>query len=74
VRAMVSAENRPFITALGDEAALAEALATLAGNADLRGAVGAANRALAVAQYDEAGMVERYRAIYGAACGLDRFG
>ena len=74
VRAMVSAENRPFITALGDEAALAEALVKLAGDADLRGAVGAANRALAVAKYDEASMVERYRAIYGAACGLDRFG
>ena len=73
VRSMVSAENRGFVTRLGDEEAFAEALLVLTGDADLRAAVGEANRALAVARYDEASMVERYQAIYGAACGRDRF-
>jgi len=73
VAAMVAAENRPFIVPPGDDAVLGQALEALARDPALRAGVGAANRALAVAEYDEATMVERYRAIYGAAMGLARF-
>lgn len=73
VAAMVAAENRPFIVPSGDDAALGQALEALARDPALRATIGAANRARAVAEYDEATMVERYRTIYGAAMGLARF-
>lgn len=73
VAAMVAAENRPFIVPSGDDAALGQALEALARDPALRATIGAANRARAVAEYDEATMVERYRTIYGAARGLARF-
>lgn len=73
VASMLAAENRPFIAPAGDEAGFAAHMAHLAGDADLRRTVGAANRALAVAEYDEGGMVERYRALYARAMGRNSF-
>ncbi|MBC2670413.1 glycosyltransferase family 4 protein [Novosphingobium piscinae] len=73
VAGMVAAENRPFVVDPGNEAALAAALATLAADAPRREAIGRANRARAVADYDEAAMVAAYRAVYGAALGTGRF-
>lgn len=69
VAGMVSTENRGYITAAGDEPALAEALLALAGDQDLRTRVGMANRALAQASYDENTMISAYRAVYGEALG-----
>ena len=67
VAAMAAADNVPFLRTPGDEAGLAAAIAALARDADLRKAVGAANRARATAEYDEQTMVDRYRALYSAA-------
>ena len=67
VRAMVSVENQPFI--VSGEEALAQALATLAGDEALRVRIGAANRARARAEYDVTTMVAAYRAIYAGAMG-----
>lgn len=67
VATMVSKENRPFIVQVSDEAAFSQALRTLVGDPSLCGQIGAANRALAVANYDEAAMIARYAALYGLA-------
>ncbi len=68
VAAMVARENRPLITPAGDEGALAGALARLIADAELRRAVGQANRTTAMERYDETDMIARYRALYlGAA-------
>jgi glycosyltransferase involved in cell wall biosynthesis len=69
IAAMVAEANQPFITPPGDEAALAAALARLAGDAALRQSAGAANRAKASAEFDERAMVAAYQALYGAAIG-----
>lgn len=66
---MVSEPNRRFITAPGDERALAGAIRALMADADLRASVGAANQARALAQYDEAKMIAAYRALYEQALG-----
>lgn len=66
---MVAEANRPLIAPAGDEAALSAALAGLAGDPALRAEIGAANRALALARYDSARMIESYRAVYGAVIG-----
>lgn len=68
---MVASENRPFITAVGDEAALAQALRTLADDPAMRTAIGAVNREKARKAYDEAHMIDRYRRLYWAAMGRD---
>jgi glycosyltransferase involved in cell wall biosynthesis len=73
VAAMVSVENRSYVTPTGDEAALAWALAELAADEALRRAVGKANRTRAEAQYDENTMISAYAEVYGAAMGLSRF-
>ncbi|AIT06182.1 glycosyl transferase family 1 [Sphingomonas taxi] len=65
---MVAAENAPFVTG-GDEVLLRDALQTLVSDAALRSRVGAANRAKARAAFDEATMIARYKALYGAAMG-----
>ncbi|MGH6631828.1 MAG: glycosyltransferase family 4 protein, partial [Sphingopyxis sp.] len=65
VAAMVSDENRRFIAA--DEAAFRGALTELAGNADLRADVGAANRRVAAERFDESTMVAGYENLYGRA-------
>jgi glycosyltransferase involved in cell wall biosynthesis len=72
VKAMVALENQPFIAGAGDDA-LAQSLATLAGDEALRIRIGAANRARARAEYDQATMVDAYRATYAAAMGKTAF-
>jgi L-malate glycosyltransferase len=67
VRNIVTAENRPFIVPKEDEAALGTAIATLANDAALRKSIGAANQKLAVSDYGETQMFNRYRALYGNA-------
>ena len=69
VAAMVASENGPMLSAPGDEAGLANALRTLAGDPALRKRIGDANRAKAAAEYDEKRMIERYRALYGGLTG-----
>lgn len=73
VAGMVSAPNRRFITPAGDEAALAGALAELAADEGLRTAIGEANRALALAEYDEGAMIRAYADTYARALGADNF-
>ena len=73
VAAMIAPDNARFIAAPGDEPGLAAALAALAADPPLRARVGAANRARALAEYDEAAMLAAYRAAYGAALGLPSF-
>jgi glycosyltransferase involved in cell wall biosynthesis len=73
VAAMVSAQNRPLICAPGDDAALAQTLAQLAGDEKLRASVGAANRAHALAHYDEQAMIAAYRRVYAGALGWPQF-
>lgn len=73
IAAMVADPNRPFITPPGDPAALAAAIERLSGDADLRAAVGRANRVRAEAEYGEAAMIEAYRAAYARALGRDGF-
>ena len=70
VAAMVASENGPLLSPPGDEAGLAYAIHTLAADPALRRRVGHANRARAVAEYDEQRMIERYRALYGGLAGL----
>lgn len=64
VAAMVAPDNRRFVTARGDAAALAGSLATLAADADLRRALGAANRAHVRAHYAHDRMVAAYAALF----------
>lgn len=67
VAQMVSLENRHFVTPTGDEAGLARSIAALAADPELRAKIGAANRAHAIAQYDEAAMIAAYRSLYVGA-------
>lgn len=69
VAAMVASENGPHLTAPGDEAALGAALVGLATDPAARAAIGAANRARAMAEYDEAAMLAAYRKVYAGAMG-----
>ena len=66
---IVADDNRPLIVAPEDEAAFAAALASLADQPNLRRAIGAANRARAAAEYDEAAMIAAYARLYGDAVG-----
>src|SRR6478735_6176344 len=72
VAAMVASENGPLLSAPGDETGLAHALHTLAADPALRKRIGEANRAKAVAEYDEKRMIERYRALYAGLAGRRR--
>jgi L-malate glycosyltransferase len=69
IAAMVASANGPFLVAPGDEAALAEAIAKLACSPRERKRIGEANRAKARAEFDEAAMIERYRALYWGLMG-----
>ena len=69
VPAMVAAENQPFIAAGRSEVNLRDCLQSLMLNEDLRRRVGAANQAKARAEFDEAVMIGRYRALYEGAMG-----
>ncbi len=64
VAAIVAAENRAFITPLGDDNAFALALTHLIQNSDARSTLGAANRRKAKKEYDAAKMIERHRVLY----------
>ena len=66
---IVSAANRPWIVAPGDEAALAAALGAALRDAPARAAVGAANQARARAEFSLRAMVAAYARVYGAAMG-----
>ena len=70
---MVAEPNRRFLTPIGDDAALAAALADLAADAQTRAVIGAANRSKAEAEYDEATMVATYARIYAGAMGKVKF-
>ena len=70
IASIVARENIDYITRPGDTAALGRALDELAGDPEGRAEIGAANRAKARAQFDEARMVERYRTLYASV--LDR--
>lgn len=67
VRNIVARENLPFIVPRGDDAALTDAIRTLAADRTLRETIGEANRFVACSQYDEATMFARYRQLYGSA-------
>jgi glycosyltransferase involved in cell wall biosynthesis len=64
VAKMVAAENAPYIAAHQGEIWLRDAIQPLVADADLRARVGAANRAKATAEFDEATMIGRYRSLY----------
>jgi glycosyltransferase involved in cell wall biosynthesis len=63
---MVSDANRPFVTAV-DDTAFASALARMCAEPQTRQLLGAANRAKALAEYDERAMIARYRTLYDDA-------
>jgi glycosyltransferase involved in cell wall biosynthesis len=67
VAEMVSPENRPYVVA--GEDAFAAAVAALASDADLRTALGTANRERARSAFDEKAMIAAYRRLYGSALG-----
>jgi glycosyltransferase involved in cell wall biosynthesis len=69
ISSMLPPDNRPLVVAREDEAAFAAALDSLAARPDLRRAIGRANHEKAAAEYDEARMIARYAALYGAAIG-----
>ncbi|WP_066969746.1 glycosyltransferase [Rhizorhabdus dicambivorans] len=66
---MTAPENRPFIRRCDDEAGLAAGLAQLAADPALRRAIGTANRAVALRNFAEEAMIERYRTLYWNAIG-----
>ena len=68
---MVAAPNAEFIVPPGDDEELATALVQLAVSKDLRREVGEANRAHAVAHFDEAKMIATYRRLYSSAMRID---
>ena len=64
IAAMTAPENRPFILGRDDEVELAAALARLAADTALRREIGAANRAVALRDFAEEAMIDRYRQLY----------
>jgi glycosyltransferase involved in cell wall biosynthesis len=69
IAAMVASENGPYLSTSGDEAGLLHAVQRLAADPVLRKRIGAANRAKAVAEFDEKQMLDQYRALYGGLVG-----
>ncbi len=63
VRAMVAEENRPFVVPR-DSGKLAEALLALLADPERAAAIGRANRARAVAVYDQAHMFAAYKRLF----------
>jgi glycosyltransferase involved in cell wall biosynthesis len=66
---MLASENVPFVASHIHEVPLRDVLQQLVRDADLRARVGAANRARARADYDEALMIRRYAELYEGAMG-----
>jgi glycosyltransferase involved in cell wall biosynthesis len=62
---MVAEENRPYIVNESDENAFRGSLRALIRDSELRRRLGRANRAVAVARFDQAVMAERYRELFG---------
>lgn len=73
IAAMVSDENRAFITAKGDMAGLCAAIVALTADDALRRRIGQANLAKAQAEFDEQTMIDAYRRVYGGAIGRAEF-
>ena len=69
VARMVAEPNRRFVDS--SSGALAASLRALAASADLRGAVGRANREEARARFDEKPMIAAYRRLYASTMGRD---
>ena len=69
LKSMVAEENAPFIAPLSGEVFLRDCLQALVADAALRARIGAANRARAAAEYEEATMIARYRDLYARALG-----
>lgn len=67
VAEMVAAENRPYVTPQHNEVFLRDALQPLVTHEAGRRHLGQLNQAKARAEYDEAAMIARYRAVYEAA-------
>jgi glycosyltransferase involved in cell wall biosynthesis len=70
---MLAPANRPYVTPVGDEVALAAALRALADDVALRRGLGEANRARARAEYDARAMIDAYRATYARALARAQF-
>jgi glycosyltransferase involved in cell wall biosynthesis len=68
---IVSEPNAEFITPPGDEEALAQSLARLAGSAALRETLGEANRVRARAAFDQDKLIATYRRLYSSAMRRD---
>ena len=64
VAQMVAGANRFLVVPPADEALFGEKLALLAADPAARATLGKLNQARAVAEYDEATMIERYRRLY----------
>jgi glycosyltransferase involved in cell wall biosynthesis len=73
VAEIVADENSRYITPPGDDAALGAAMLELAQDELARRRVGAANRVLAMREYDESVMAAHYARIYAAALGQPQF-
>ena len=69
VPAMVAAPNRQYIEDAATEVQLRDRLQIMLDHPDLRRALGVANQARAVAEYDERTMIARYAALYEEAIG-----
>ena len=69
IPAIVASDNGPYLADPGDEAGLIARIEALATDPALRRRVGEANRAKAVAEYDESAMFNRYNALYWGAMG-----
>lgn len=69
IRAMLAEENRPYVAAPHDAAALGRMLADLAAHEALRAAIGAANRLRACAEFSADRMIARYCKLYWGAAG-----
>ena len=67
--ALLAPENAGLLSPYAAEVALRDALQPLASDATLRAAIGAANRARALASHDAAAMIARSAAVYSNAIG-----
>jgi L-malate glycosyltransferase len=67
VAQIVSNENKQFVIDIKNESAYRAALSRLAGDANLRVALGVTNQAKAQAKFDEARMIASYRSLYEQA-------
>jgi glycosyltransferase involved in cell wall biosynthesis len=66
---MVSEPNRPFIADAPNEVRLRDVIQALIAHPELRAQAGAANQARVRAEFDQAQMVARYKALYEQVLG-----